>query len=295
LQRSIPQLIALAIVTVAIVIVFLLFGSLIAWSFGRVGRGVIADAARFQALYDQLTAWLEGHGIVVARLWAEHFNTSWLIRMVQSITTRLNTTLSFWIVVLIYLVLGLLEVDAFGHRVRHMKNQTAARVIYDGTATAAAKLRAYMLVRTLMSLLTGVLVWAFAAAIGLNYAAEWGVTAFVLNYIPFIGSFVATLLPTLFALAQFSSWQVSLAVFACLNVIQFVVGSYIEPRVCGNVLAISPTFVLAAVFFWAFLWGLPGAFIGVPIVIVLLSFAAEHPSTRWLSDLVGNDGAEPAR
>jgi AI-2 transport protein TqsA len=292
LQRSMPQLAALAVVTLTIVVVFLLFGSLIAWSFGRVGRGIINDAARFQALYDQLTNWLESHGIALARLWAEHFNSSWLIRLVQTTTTRLNTTLSFWIIVLIYLVLGLLEIDAFGQRVQRMTNQTASRVIYDGTEAAAAKLRSYMLVRTLMSFLTGVLIWAFASAIGLEYAVEWGVIAFIFNYIPFIGSFIATLLPTLFALAQFASWQVSLAVFVCLNAIQFVVGSYIEPRVCGTVLAISPTIVLAAVFFGAFLWGLPGAFIGVPIIIVLLAFAAEHPSTRWLADLLADGFAE---
>jgi predicted PurR-regulated permease PerM len=171
-----------------------------------------------------------------------------------------------------------------------MENKTAARVVAHGTVAAAEKLRRYMLVRTLMSVLTGLLVWAFAAAIGLNYAAEWGVIAFVLNYIPLIGSFIATLLPTVFALAQFASWQLSLAVFVCLNVIQFVVGSYIEPRVSGDVLAISPTIVVAAVFLWTFLWGLSGAFIGVPIVIVLVAFAAEHPATRWLAELLGEGG-----
>jgi AI-2 transport protein TqsA len=290
LQRLMPQLVALTIVTVTIAIVFLLFGFLIAWSFGRVGRGVINDAAQFQALYEQLALWLESHGIALARLWADHFNASWLIRLVQTATARVNTTLSFWIIVLIYLVLGLLEVDAFARKVQRMESQTAARVIAHGTLAAATRLRRYMLVRTLMSALTGLLVWAFAAAIGLNYAAEWGVIAFVLNYIPFIGAFIATLLPTLFALAQFASWQLSLVVFACLNVIQFVVGSYIEPRVSGDVLAMSPTMVVVAVFFWAFLWGLPGAFIGVPIVIVLLAFAAEHPDTRWLADLLGEAG-----
>jgi AI-2 transport protein TqsA len=217
-----------------------------------------------------------------------------LIRLVQSTTTRVNTTLSFWLIVVIYLVLGLLEVDAFAGKIGRMENRTAARVIANGTVAAAKKLRRYMLVRTLMSVLTGVLVWVFAAAIGLNYAAEWGVIAFVLNYIPFIGSFMATLLPTVFAIVQFASWQLSLSVFVCLNVIQFIVGSYIEPRVSGDVLAISPTIVVAAVFFWAFLWGLPGAFIGVPIVIVLLAFAAEHPATRWLADLLGEGASENA-
>ena len=69
-------------------------------------------------------------------------------------------------------------------------------------------------------------------------------------------------------------------VFICLNIIQFVVGSYIEPRVSGAVLAMSPTVVLLAVFLWTFLWGLFGAFIGVPIVIAIITFCSYHPSRQ---------------
>ena len=138
-----------------------------------------------------------------------------------------------------------------------------------------------------MSVITGVLVWLLAYAMGLKLAAEWGVIAFTLNYIPFIGPFVATLLPTLYALAQFESLQSALLIFACLNVIQFVVGSYIEPRVAGRALAASPFMVLFSVFLWMFLWGLFGAFIGVPILIALLTFCAQYPSTKWLAGLLG--------
>jgi AI-2 transport protein TqsA len=83
-------------------------------------------------------------------------------------------------------------------------------------------------------------------------------------------------------------------VFACLNIIHFVIGSYIEPRISGRTLAISPFVVLFAVLFWTFLWGLFGAFIGVPITIAVLTFCAQHPSSRWLSDLLGAspEGAE---
>ena len=93
--------------------------------------------------------------------------------------------------------------------------------------------------------------------------------------------------PTLFALAQFDSWQSALIVFAGLNIVQFVIGSYIEPRLSGSALSISPSLVLFSVFFWAFLWGLFGAFIGVPIVIAALTFCAQHPSSRWIANLLG--------
>jgi AI-2 transport protein TqsA len=76
-------------------------------------------------------------------------------------------------------------------------------------------------------------------------------------------------------------------IFLGLNLIQFVVGSYIEPRVSGDVLSISPFVVLFAVFFWTFMWGLFGAFIGVPIVIAILTFCSYHPGSRFIADLLG--------
>ena len=290
LQCYLPRLLALAIVVLFTIGVFLVFASLIAWGFGRVGRWLVSDATQYQLLYDQVTNWLEGHGIVVAGLWAEHFNVGWLLRAVQQITRRVNTTMSFWLVVFVYVVLGLLEVEETTRKIRAMDNRVAARVLLDGSMAIAVKFRRYLYVRTLMSVVTGALVWAFAVVVGLPLAAEWGIIAFALNYIPFIGPFIATLFPTLFALSQFSAWQSALTVFVCLNIIQFVVGSYIEPRVSGNALSLSPFVVLFAVFFWTFMWGLFGAFIGVPITIALLTFCAQHPATRWLAELLGRPG-----
>jgi len=288
LQAYVPKLLALAVVILVTVVVFVAFASLIVWGFSRVARWVVSDAARYQVLYDRVAVWLEGHGIAVASLWAEHFNVAWLFRALQGITARINATTRFWLIVLVYVVLGLLEVEDISGRIQAMDNREASRVLLDGSLATAVKFRKYMLVRTLMSLMTGALVWGFVRLAGLPLAVEWGVVAFALNYIPFIGPFIATVFPTLFALAQFASWQAPLAVFAGLNLIQFVVGSYIEPRVFGRALAISPFVVLFAVFLWAFLWGLFGAFIGVPITIAVLTFSAQHPSTRWLADLLGS-------
>jgi AI-2 transport protein TqsA len=295
LQSRMPKPLAVAIVLLLTIVAFSVFASLVAWSFARVGRWLVNDTARYQLLYEQVAAWLESHGIALASLWADHFNVGWLVRVVQEITGRINTTLTFWLVVLVYVILGLLEVDDMDRRIRAMKNQEAARVLLDGTVATAVKFRKYMLVRTLMSLMTGVLVWATAALMGLPLAVEWGVIAFVLNYIPIIGPFIATLLPALFELAQLAPWQAVLVLFGSLIIIQFVVGSYIEPRAAGSMLAISPIVTLFSVFFWTHLWGLTGAFIGVPITIALLAFCAQHPSSRWLAELLGDQRKEPPR
>ncbi|OCK54131.1 AI-2E family transporter [Bradyrhizobium sp. LMTR 3] len=293
LQSWMPKLAALAITIIATVAVCLGFASLAAWGFGRVGQSLLADLARYQALYAATVNWLDGHGVSVAGLWAEHFNVSWLLRATQYVTGRVNTTLSFWVIALVYVMLGLLEVESIRRNVERLDNRTAARVLLDGGAATAAKFRKYLLVRTQMSAVTGLLVGSFAWITGLPFALEWGVIAFVLNYIPFIGPFVATLFPTLLAMTQFETWPAVLGVFVCLNIIQFAVGSYVEPRVAGSLLSISPVVVLFAIFFWTFLWGLFGTFIGVPITLAILTFCAQHPSSRWIADLLG--GPEPEK
>jgi AI-2 transport protein TqsA len=287
LQAKMPKLLALAVTIVVTIAVCLAFASLAAWGFGRVGRSLMGDTVRYQALYGAMVTWLDGHGVSVAGLWAEHFNVAWLMRATQLVTGRVNTTLSFWVIALVYVVLGLLEVEDARRRIETLGKPEAARVLLDGSAATAAKFRKYLLVRTQMSAITGLLVGVFAWITGLPFAFEWGVIAFALNYIPFIGPFIATLFPTLLAMTQFESWQAVLAVFVCLNIIQFVVGSYIEPRVAGSMLSISPVVVLFAIFFWTFQWGLFGTFIGVPIALAILTFCAQHPSSRWIADLLG--------
>lgn len=287
LQAKMPKLLALALTIVITIVVCLAFASFAAWGFGRVGRSLAAEASRYAALYEAMVSWLDGHGVSVAGLWAEHFNVPWLLGTTQQITGRITSTLSFWLIALVYVVLGLLEVETIRRRVEMLGNREVARVLLNGSAATAAKFRKYMLVRTKMSAITGLLVGVFAWIAGLQFAFEWGVIAFSLNYIPFVGPFVATLFPTLLAMTQFESWQAVLVLFVCLNVIQFVVGSYIEPRVAGSMLSISPSVVLFAIFFWTFLWGIFGTFIGVPIALAILTFCAQHASSRWLADLLG--------
>ena len=287
LRVRMPKLLALGVTIIVTVSVCVAFASLVVWGFGRVSRSLITDVARYQALFDNVVTWLDDHGVSVAGLWAEHFNVGWLLRVSQLVTSRVNTTLTFWLITLLYVVLGLLEVDDMRPKVEAIHNREAARVLLQGSAACAAEFRKYMMVRTQMSAITGLLVGAFAWIAGLQFPVEWGVIAFALNYIPFIGPFVATVFPTLLAMTQFHSWQAVLGLFICLSLIQFVIGSYVEPRVSGNVLAISPLVVLFATFLWTYLWGLFGTFIGVPITLAIVTFCGQHPSSRWLADLLG--------
>ncbi|WP_035716318.1 AI-2E family transporter [Azorhizobium doebereinerae] len=285
LQAVMPKLAAVLLTMVVTLVVVGSIVSLVVWGFAHVGQWTFANAARFQALYGQAGDWLEGHGFVLAGLMAEHFDVRWMLRLLQGVSSSLHGLASFLIVTAVFVILGLLEVDIFARQLARLRRAETGGFMLAAGADIAAKMQKYMLVRTLMSIATGAVVWAFTLASGMELATAWGAIAFAMNYIPFIGPFVATLLPTFFALVQFESWQMAAFVFLCLNVIQFLSGSYLEPRIAGKTLAVSPFLVLFAVFFWAFLWGVPGAFIGVPLLIAGLTLCAHHPATRWVADL----------
>ena len=278
LQAKMPKLLALAITILATVVVVTVLGS------------------RLQALYGQTTYWLEGHGIFVTGALSEYFDVNWLIRAFQQLTGRVHGLVTFALVTLIFLLLGLLEVDTARKKLAGLSNREVGQSLLKAGETIAAKFRRYMLVRTAMSVITGFVIFGFAWIAGLELATAWGVIAFTLNYIPFVGPFIATVLPTLFAIAQSESWEMAVVVFLCLNLIQFLIGSYLEPRIAGATLSISPFMVLFAVFFWMFLWSIPGAFIGVPILVAALTICEQYPSTRWIAELLsGREDAVGAK
>ena len=295
LKRQLPQLVAI-LLTAAVALLAIGVGCwLIVWGFGRIAQWVIANSARLQGLYSHVAELLEQRGLYAAELIAEQFNMSWIVGVIRGIGGSLQGIVTFALVTFIFVILGLLELEPLGRRLGRIGDGAFGAAAVDAAAEIAGRLQTYMLVRFGMSVLTGLGFWAFTAAYGLELSREWGVIAFVLNFIPFIGSFVATLLPTLFAAAQYESFSSAVWVFIGLNVVQFVVGSYIEPRVAGAAVSVSPFMVLFAVFFWGMLWGIAGAFIGVPILIALASLCARHPASRAIAIALSADAAADGR
>jgi len=283
LEKLLPKGLALFVTLAVTIVVVLIFASMIAWALSAVGDWLLNNVQRFQALYVQATDWLESHGIFVAGVLAERFDVIWLLRLFQDIANRLNRLAGFAILVFVFLMMALLEVEQFGRKLATLKD---GGKLSHAIAGIAVKFRRYMLVRTLLSLLTGFAIWGFATMAGLEPAVAWGLLAFALNYIPFIGPFVATLLPALFAVAQLDTWQAVILVFIGLTVIQFLIGNYLEPLAAGAALSISPIVVVFAVFFWGLLWGIPGALIGVPIMLTIIGICAEYPSSRFVATLL---------
>jgi AI-2 transport protein TqsA len=286
LQNRIPKLLALVVTIVATLAIIAILVFLVVWGFGLVVQWLINNTDRLQSLYAQATEWLDSHGVSITSLVADSYNPGWIVGAIREIGGRSYGLVSFIVIAFAFIVLGLLEVDIARKNIEHLNNPSLRRSLLAGAEQIAQKFQKYMVVRTTMSLLTGVVVWSFALVAGIELATAWGVIAFVLNYIPFLGPLIATVFPTLFALVQSGSWQVCFAVFVGLNFIQFVIGSYLEPRIAGAALSMSPFIVLLAVFFWSFLWGVAGAFIGLSIMIAILTICEQHKSTESIALLL---------
>jgi predicted PurR-regulated permease PerM len=174
LEVRVPRLLALVATLVVTLLVIAVLGYLIVWAFSTVGRWLIDNALRFQALYVQWTDWLEEHGILVTSFLVENFNASWLIRAVQEIGGRLQGFVTFVVITFVFTALGLLEVEIARKNIETLSNKEAARAILQASTQIADKFQRYMLVRSAMSVLTGLVVWAFALIAGLELATAWG-------------------------------------------------------------------------------------------------------------------------
>lgn len=264
----------------------LLFLSLAAWGFTLVAQWIIANAARLQRLFSMETADMHPRLAIMVTLFLDNFNASLLLRAIQEVLSRLNSMAGLVFLSFLFITLGVYELHDAPARLRQLLPRADHWIAVAGSI--ARKLRRYMLIRTIASVLTGVTVWLFAIYAGLELATAWGGLAFLLNYIPFLGPLLATLFPSFFAFVQFESLQGALAVFLILNVIQIGYGCYLEPRLAGNAFSLSPLLVMLAVFFWGLVWGIPGTFIGVPMLIAATScWSASRSTGSPVSDRPG--------
>lgn len=191
--------------------------------------------------------------------------------------------------VIAYLIMGLLEVDVLDDKVQHMLPDGGVSHHWFQVATAiAAQCRRYLLVRSAIGLLSGLLVGIATWLIGLDFVLLWSLLAFLLKYIPTLGSLLITLLPTLFALLQFGDWRRALITLVALTVLQGLQGNIINPLFQGKYLSISPLAIVLSVVFWGWLWGVIGAFLAVPLTVLIIVTCRQFERTLWIATLLAD-------
>ena len=152
------------------------------------------------------------------------------------------------------------------------------------------KVQRYILVKTFVSALVGALTFAFLRYLQVDFAAFWGLMAFFLNFIPYIGSLMAIILPSLIALVQFSDMTTFLIVLAGLSVVQGVIGQALDPFLMGKNLNLSPIFIISSLAMWGMIWGVPGMFLSIPILAMTMITLSQFPTTRPFAVLLSKTG-----
>jgi AI-2 transport protein TqsA len=222
--------------------------------------------------------------------WGEEFNQERIVsdlrnRIPALVTTTLSTVFGLlWDVTLVLIMVIFLLAGRNPHVVRSGMYADMDRQI-----------RRYIAIKIAVSALTGVLVWGSLRLIDLELAAVFGILAFVMNFIPNIGSVISTLLPIPIAAAQFQSPWALIYVVAVPGTIQMVVGNVLEPKVMGEGLNLHPITVLLALSFWGLLWGIGGMFLAVPLTGILRIILMQFETFRPIGNLLIGElpGSQP--
>ncbi len=161
---------------------------------------------------------------------------------------------------------------------------------WDGFLTFAKSVQKYLAVKTTTSLATGVLAGLWTWALGVDHPVFWGLLAFLFNYVPNIGSFVAAIPPVLMAIVQFGAGTgvvVAIGYFA----INITIGGVIEPKFMGDSVGLSPLVVFMALVFWGWMLGGVGMLLSTPLTIIVKIALENYSGTRWIATLIGSGRA----
>ena len=217
-----------------------------------------------------------------------------LADVVFSITTGLGALIGNVGLIALYVAFMLLEQRNFDQKIdRLFDDQRQAQALRQSLNEIEHRIERYIWVKSLVSLVTAVLCWAVLARAGVNYASLWALVIFLFNYVPNIGSLFAVMLPALLTLLQFNDWGVFFSVTLSLTLIQAVIGNYVEPRLMGTTLNLSPLVIILSLTFWGGIWGVAGMFLSVPITVILANVFSKFEPTRPVAVLLSSRGEVP--
>ena len=154
----------------------------------------------------------------------------------------------------------------------------------------ATQVQRYIWMKTMVSLLTGVLSSIILKLVGVDFAAVWALLIFLLNYIPNVGSILGVLFPALLTLVQFDTLTPFLLIAIGLGAVQFIVGNVVEPAFMGKSLNLSAFMIILSLTFWGMVWGIPGMFLSVPIMVVIVIICSRFESLRGFAIILSADG-----
>lgn len=284
-RRRVPALLAVLIILVAILLMGFLLALALGTSIEQFTRALPGYQANLQQQFNVFINWMTGLGIDVSTTGIrEAFNPASAIKLVNILLSSLGGLFANAFLIIFTVLFMLLEASSFPVKLRAIVGQGSMNLDYIDHFLESVQ--RYIGLKTMTSAGTGVLVAILLSVLGVDFPLLWGLIAFLLNYIPNIGSIIAAVPAVLLALVQFG---VTMALGTALGylVINVLIGSVIEPRVMGRGMGLSVLVVFLSLIFWGWVFGPMGMILSVPLTMLAKLALENDERTRWIAVLLG--------
>ena len=284
-RKKVSHGLSILIVLIGVNVVLILIGQLIGRSIARFTADAPIYAERLNQVAGSTFQSLNEMGMDIS---TDHLKTMFDMGKVMSTTAGmlgdLGGIMGKTLIVMFIVVFILMELNAFA--VKTLAIVDAPNKSLNYLPKIGNSIRHYLGIKTLVSLGTGFLIYMGLSIIGVQYAVLWGMIAFLLNFIPNIGSFLAMIPAILFALVQVGLGGAIWTMVTFLSV-NLVMGSIVEPRVMGVGMGLSTLVVFLSLIFWGFVLGSVGMFLSVPLTMTVKIILEQNEKTKWIAILLG--------
>ena len=287
IKKRVPAALALLAVISGLIIIFTLVGLLIGGSLQSFSDNIPVYEAQLSTQLSSLTNKLNNMGIIEGEL-SSLFNPSALMQYSATVLKGAGSVLTNSFMIFLIIAFMLLESTAFAKKLEQTNGESDTMMHIN---EVFSKIKHYMALKAVISLVTGVVITAVLMLIGLDYAILWGFLVFLFNFIPNIGSILAAIPAVLLAFVQLGTFGV-IEVGLLYFVTNITIGSIIEPRLMGAGLGISTLVVFLSLIFWGWLLGPIGMLLSIPLTITIKIILYNEEKTRWLAVLMGNGNSD---
>ncbi len=223
----------------------------------------------------------------ITETWKEFKFGAFLKIIADSISGLFGNT----IMVLLYALFIFAEESSFTLKLKKiLPNSTDFKNTSDILHRINTSVSEYIRLKTLVSILTGVVSYIFLSIMGVDAPFFWALLVFILNFIPTIGSLIATVFPAIFSLLQFGEFTPFLIILVGLGIMQWLIGNILEPKIMGSSLNISSLVAILSLIIWGSIWGITGMLLSVPITVVLVIVLSQFDSTKKIAILLSEKG-----
>ncbi len=212
--------------------------------------------------------------------------------VISALAGTFTNMISDIFIVLIYVLFLMLEQGTFQKKISAIFPDSVQRdSVLSILSHAQEDIQTYLWIKTITSSITGIVSYFILKMVGVDFAGFWAFTIFLLNFIPTIGSIIATLFPAILTLIQFDTFGPFLVVLLGVGSVQVAVGNFLEPKLMGTSLNVSPLVVMLSLTLWGSIWGVAGMFLSVPITVMMLIVFAHFRQTRHWAILLSGNGS----